>query len=218
MAEPIQDSLLQEIDDDLRQEKYAKLWKQYGVHVIAAAFLLVAGVAGYQGWSQYDIGNREALGEQFADAMRLAREDGQAEATKVFSTVAREGGGYSVLARLQEAALLAAGKDWAAAAAVYRELAEDSGIDAVYRDLAIVLGVLQDMEGGDTGNLTLRLAPLTADTNPWRHSARELSAVLALSSGDRAKVVEIFTGLAKDASAPGGIRSRAAEMLAAIGR
>lgn len=218
MADPIQDSLFREIDEDLRQEKYTKLWKQYGTHVIAAAFLLVAGVAGYQGWNQYDIGNREAQGEQFDSAMRLAREDGRAEATIAFSTLAREGGGYSVLARLQEAALLAAAKNRAAAAAAYREIADDSGIDAVYRDLAVVLGVLQDMEGGDTGNLTLRLAPLTADANPWRHSAREISAVLAFSSGDRKKAVEIFTGLAKDASAPEGIRARAAEMLAAIGR
>jgi hypothetical protein len=218
LADPIQDSLLREIDDDLRQEKYAKLWKQYGVHVIAAAFLLVAGVAGYQGWSQYDISNREAQGEQFAGAMRLAREDGRAEATKAFSTLAREGGGYSVLARLQEAALLASAKDRAAAAAVYREIADDSGIDAVYRDLAVVLGVLQDMEGGESSNLTLRLAPLTADANPWSHSAREISAVLAFSSGDRDKAVEIFTGLANDVSAPEGIRARAGEMLSAIGR
>lgn len=218
MAEPIQDSLLREIDDDLRQEKYAKLWKRYGVHVIAAAFLLVASVAGYQWWRQYDINTREALGERFAGAMEKARDDGPAEATKDFSTLAREGGGYSVLARLQEAALLAAAKNRAAAAAVYRELADDSGVDAVYRDLAVVLGVLQDMEGGDSINLTLRLAPLTADANPWRHSARELSAVLAFSSGDREKAVELFTGLSQDASAPQGIRARAGEMLAAIGR
>lgn len=218
MAEPTQDSLLREIDDDLRHEKYAKLWKQYGAHVVAAAFLLVAGVAGYQGWRHYDINNREALGERFSDAMRLARDDGQADAANAFSGLAREGGGYSVLARLQEAALHAAGKDRAAAAAIYRELADDSGADAVYRDLAVVLGVLQEMEGGDSSTLTLRLAPLTADANPWRHSAREISAVLAFSSGDRDKAVEIFTGLAKDSSAPEGIRARAGEMLAAIGR
>ncbi|MEE8534520.1 MAG: hypothetical protein V3S45_00650, partial [Kiloniellales bacterium] len=60
--------------------------------------------------------------------------------------------------------------------------------------------------------------PLTADANPWRHSAREISAVLAFRSGDREKAVELFTGLAKDASAPEGIRARAGEMLAAIGR
>ena len=218
MAEPIQDSLLREIDEDLRQEKYAKLWKQYGAHVVAAAFLLVAGVAGYQGWRHYDINNRETLGERFADAMGQARDDGPGEAAQAFSTLAREGGGYSVLARLQEAALLAQGKDRGGAAAIYRRLADDSGVDAVYRDLAVVLGVLQEMEGGDSSTLTLRLAPLTADANPWRHSAKEISAALAFSSGDREKAVEIFTGLAKDASAPEGIRARASEMLAAIGR
>ena len=218
MAEPLQDSLLREIDEDLRQEKYAKLWKQHGGHVIAAAVLLVVGVAGYQGWRHYDINNREALGERFAGAMKMARDDSPAEASKAFSRLARDGGGYSVLARFQEAALLAGSKDRAAAASVYRELADDNGVDAVYRDLAVVLGVLQESEVGDIGSLTLRLAPLTADSNPWRHSAREISAVLALRSGDRDKAVEIFGGLAKDASAPEGIRARAGEMLAAIGR
>ncbi len=218
MAEPLQDSLFREIDEDLRHEKYAKLWKQYGVHVVAAAVLLVAGVAGYQGWRQYDINTREALGERFAGAMKLARDDSPAVASKAFSRLAREGDGYSVLARFQEAALLAGSKDRAAAASIYRELANDNGVDAVYRDLAVVLGVLQEMEGGDSSDLTLRLAPLTVDSNAWRHSAREISAVLAFSSGDRDKAVEIFGGLAKDASAPDGIRARAGEMLGAIGR
>ncbi len=48
MANPIQDSLLREIDEDLRHERYAKLWKKYGAFVIAAAVCFVFMMSGLE--------------------------------------------------------------------------------------------------------------------------------------------------------------------------
>ena len=62
-----------------------------------------------------------------------------------------------------------------------------------------------------------RLAPLMADDNPWRHSARELAAHAAMRGGDRKAARELFTKLAGDGAAPGGVRSRASEMLSVLG-
>ena len=48
--DPEQDNLFKEIDEDLRQQKYADLWKKYGKFVIGAAVALVVGVASLKGW------------------------------------------------------------------------------------------------------------------------------------------------------------------------
>ncbi len=219
MADHIQDGIFREIDEELRQEHYAKLWKKYGNYIVAAALVLIVAVAGYQVWRNYDIKNRGAQGERFAQAAGLAEANRLDEAVEAFSRLSNEaGGGYALLARFQAAALLGRSGDRDGAVLAYREVAEDDGINAIYRDLAVVLGVLHELNGGDSHNLILRLAPLTADDNPWRHSAREITAVLYLRSGERAKARQLLDGLGNDAAAPQGIRERAAEMLAVLGK
>lgn len=218
MAEPTQDGFFREVDEELRREHYAKLWKRYGWYVVAAAVVLVVAVAGYQGWRAYDLKTRTAQGERFAEAMGLTA-DGQVEAAiGAFSGMAADSGGYAMLAGFQEAALLARNGDTDAAAAAYRRLVGDSGLNSIYRDLALILGAIHEMDGGDPGELSRRLAPLTADDNPWRHSAKELTAVLAVRSGNRDLARELFAWLAADAVTPRGMRSRAGEMLSALSR
>ena len=218
MADQTQDSFLREIDEELRQERYAKLWKKYGNHLIAAALALVVGVAGYQGWRTYDVKNRMEQGERFAAAQELAASGETAAAVEAFAALADDaGGGYELLARLRTAAGLAKTGDKPAAIVVYRQLSEDSGIDPVYRDLAVVMEALLVIDGAEAGAIRLRLAPLMADDNPWRHSARELAAHAAVSAGDRKAARELFTNLARDGAAPQGIRSRAGEMLSVLG-
>lgn len=218
MADPVQDSLFREIEEDLRQEHWAKLWKRYGNYAAGAVLALVLSVAGYQGWRAYDIATRQSDGERFAAALKLAGDKQTQAAAEAFTALAADAtAGYALLARFQEAALLAK-RGEAPAAAAYADLAQDPGVDAVYRDLAVILGAFHEMNGPGAGDLSARLAPLTADGNPWRHSAKELTAVLAARGGDRTKARALFTALAADATAPQGIRARAGEMLAILGQ
>ena len=214
MADPTETSLLREIDEELRQEHYRKLWQRFGKYVAAGAILLVAGVAGYQGWRAYDLQVRRADGERFARIQRLIVED-QADAarTALSKFTAEATSGYGLLARFQDAALQASRGDKAGAAKTYRELSNDSRISANYRDLAVLLEVLNNVDEGDPTSLSDRLQPLTAANNPWRHSARELIGVLAQRHGNQAKTRESFAALAADAAAPEPVRHRAEEML-----
>ena len=216
MADPVQDSLFREIEEDLRQERWAKLWKHYGTYAGGAVLALVLSVAGYQGWRAYDVATRQSDGERFAAALTLAGDKQSQAAAEAFAGLAADAtAGYALLARFQEAALLA---KRGGPAAAYADLAQDPGVDAVYRDLAVILGAFHEMNGPGAGDLSARLAPLTADGNPWRHSAKELTAVLAVRAGDRTKARALFTALAADATAPQGIRARAGEMLAILGQ
>ncbi len=219
MADPVEDSLFREIEEDLRQEHWAKLWKRYGNYGIGAVLALVLSVAGYQGWRAYDIATRQSDGERFAAALKLAGDKQTQAAAEAFAGLAADAtAGYALLARFQEAAVLAKRGEPAEAAAAYTDLAQDPGVDAVYRDLAVILGTFHEMNGPGAGDLSARLAPLTADGNPWHHSAKELIAVLAARAGDRTKARTLFTALAADAMAPQGIRARAGEMLAILGQ
>ena len=219
MAEPIEDSIFREIDEELRQENFAKLWKQYGHVIIAAAVALVVGVGGYQGWRSYDLNSRTAQGERYQAAMQMAQTGSIDVALEELNVLHGDSSsGYRMLTAFQNAGLQSRKGDAIGAVTAYDRIADDSGVDDMYRDLAKLLAatVLINSEASDQ-DLQDRLASLDADSNPWRHGARELLAVVALRSGDKDKSRDAFKALSEDATAPQGVRQRAGEMLAALG-
>lgn len=215
MADHTEDSLIREIDEELRQDQFQKVWSRYGKLFLAAAGLCVAAVAGYQFWIQYDLDNRRALGERFDQAQQMAAGDKSDAAVNAFKTLTEEGGGYALLARFQEAALMAKQGDAAGALVVYDEISKNSDAGKLYQELAQLLasGIQINQPDADAAAIQNRLTPLAAAGNPWRFSAQELMAALALKTGDTAKAKEIYGELSKDSETPARMRQRATEML-----
>lgn len=211
--------LFREIDEELRQERYAKLWQTYGKYAIAAAVALALGVAGFRGWDYYRSIERQAESARFASAEGLLRGGKTADAAALFAAMAEQSSaGYATLARFRQAGLRAASGDALGAVAIYDAIASDDSAVQAMREAAVVLSVTHavDQSGADRAAMDARLQPLIRDDGPWRHSARELLGVLALQSGDAAKAREHFTRIADDIDAPIGIKARAAEILGVI--
>lgn len=219
MADPVQENLLREIQEDLRRERLEKLWKRYGAYLIGVVVAVVVAVAAYQAWQGWKLSQREAASTAFLAAEEMAATDPFA-AANAFAGIADQGaGGFSMLAAFRKAALLASGGRKDEAAAAYDALAAELD-QPLYRDLARLRWVSArlnpDVGGGDDSRLNQALDVLTDDTNPWRYSAREISASLALRKGDVAEARALFQKLEADVETPQGIRERAAEMLARI--
>ncbi|MFO0998339.1 MAG: tetratricopeptide repeat protein [Alphaproteobacteria bacterium] len=210
--------IFQEVDEELRQDRALALWKRYGNYVVAAAVLLVLLTAGYVAWKDYRQREREASGERYAAAMALLAEGKTAEAATAFGALSQGASGeYGALARLEEAAARARLGEMDAALKVYDSLAADRDARADFRELAVLLSVLHRLDTIDPAAGIEKLQPLAASEGPWRFSARELTAVLALRTGDAAKAKETYRALADDLKAPAALRARAAEMLAVLG-
>jgi hypothetical protein len=210
--------IFKEVEEDLRREKLEKLWQRYGRAVIALAVLVVVGTAGSVAWQRYQQHREAQLAEQYGAAIALADPTAGdlAKADAALANIADAGGGYGALAALERAAVKAKAGDLDGAGKIYDGLASDSAAPAALRDLARLLKAMRLVDSGDPAALTASLAPLMAPENPWRFSATELTALLALKSGDQKRATELFTQLADDQAAPSSLRARAAEMAAAL--
>src|SRR3984957_11305339 len=85
--------IFQEIDEDLRRDRYAKLWAQYRWHLIVLLVAVIVGVSGYTGWRQYQLSQRQAEGVRFAAALDLEHEGNDKAATDAFAGLAASAGG-----------------------------------------------------------------------------------------------------------------------------
>jgi len=208
--------IFREIDEELRRDNLLKLWSRYGKYVLIVAVLAVAIAGAIVAWREHQASERRAQSGRYSAALALVREGKNADAARLFSSLAQEGGGYGLLASFEEAELLAKSGDRKAAIAAYDNLAGSSGIDHEFRDLAVLLSVMHGLPEGDPKIAIERLQRLTENGNPWRASALELTAAEKLKSGDRNGALDTYKTLADDQSAPQRLRARAAEMAAAL--
>jgi hypothetical protein len=100
----------------------------------------------------------------------------------------------------------------------FEQLANDESSDPLFRDVTVVHWAYAGLDDADPAKMTERLKPLTAKDNPWRYMALELSALYAERGQRRADAIQILTDLEKDKDAPQGVRGRAKELLAVLGK
>ena len=208
--------IFREIDEELRRDNLLKLWSRYGRYIIAVAAFALVVAGGIVAWRDHQFSERQAQSTRYASAMTLARDGKEADAVKVFAAISREGGGYAILASFEEAGLLAKSGDREAAAAAYDRIAAASEFDPNLRGLAVLLSVMQQMPEADPHTLIDRLEPLTANRNPWRPSAIELTALARLKLEEKSGALDLFKSLADDPATPQSLRARAAEMAVAL--
>ena len=72
------------------------------------------------------------------------------------------------------------------------------------------------LDSGDPAQLAARIAPLAAEGNPWRASAREAQALIAIRRGATDEARRMLEALASDQAAPQGVRERAQRVAAGL--
>jgi hypothetical protein len=210
--------ILDEVEEDYRAERMKRLLARYAGVLTGVMLLVVAGVAGLQGWRWWQDRGAAQAAIAYLEAGRTAAEpnaDLKAVADRYGALAAEAPGGYRTLARLRAAALKADTGDRADAIALWDEIARDGATDPLYRDLATLLWGMHAVDGGDAAAIEARLAPLA--NGPWRASVQEVRALAALKRHDNEAAKQILTALSTDAMAPQGVRDRAGRLLAGLG-
>jgi hypothetical protein len=209
--------IFDEVDEEVRREQFKKLWERYGSLFVALAFLIVAAVAGWRGYQYWQDKKAAETGAKFTAAALLAEQGKHEEAEKAFARVAGEGtAGYRVLARLREAAELAA-RDPKAAVAAYDDIAANSSTGQPLKDLAAVRAAMLLLDSAPLAEITRRLEPIAAAGAPFRHSARELLAFASWKAGDTAGMRKWTTLIRGDQETPAALRQRVEVLMSLAG-
>lgn len=202
--------IFQEVEEDVRRERYAQLWKQYGDYLMAAAALIVVAVAAWQLWQRYQLNQRIEASNAYIVALETRDPE---KAASAFAKLAKTApAGYAQISRMQEAnSLLDAGKH-DQATSLYRELMK--GSDPLFASVARLRLAWADADTMTKKQMQDLVAPLTAASDPFHYMANELLAYVDYRDGNVKEAQAGYEALAKDTTTPGGIRERAAGMAA----
>lgn len=211
------ESLFREVDEEVRQEQFKKLWARYGNLVIGLCLVVIVGVGGYEGWRYWQNKQSEAAGDAFFAAAEAARAGKADEALKQFEDISHSG--FAQLAKMREAAALAGQGKAEEAVKVYDAVAADATADQTLKDLAQLRAAALLADTASFADVEARLKAFDVEGNPWRHVARELLASVQWRLKDYAGADKQVQAILGDPETPAGVRQRAtmmAQMLAPL--
>jgi hypothetical protein len=207
--------VFQEVDEAIRQDLAKDWWKRHGNKLIGAAVAVIVAVAAWNGWNWYQTTERGKAGLAFTAAVEGAGKD-RAASIAVLEKLVSGIEPYASLARLKIAQLKAEGGDRAAAATQFAAAGQSLSAPDL-KDLSILLGVMQAFDTDAPDELQARLQPLTAKDRPWRSSALEMQAAVAMKRNDPAAARALWIELRDDPTTPPAMRERAREMVTILG-
>ena len=205
------EALFREVDDEVRQEEFVKLWSRYGRQMVVAAVLIVGGVAAWEGWKYYQQQQAEAAASVYYSAMKKAADGKFDDASASLAAVNHPG--FGTLAKLEQAAILVGKGEPEKAVAAYDAFAADAANDPALADLARIRAgyLLADTQTPD--QLLARLGPFDKDASIWHNEAREIFGLSAWRVKDYAMANRYFAAIASDSKASAGLKQRAQMML-----
>ncbi|MEQ1651530.1 MAG: tetratricopeptide repeat protein, partial [Hyphomicrobium sp.] len=213
------DSLLREVDEELRREQMQKIWERYNGLILGTAALIIAGVGGYKFLESRRIAASEAAGAEFTAALQLGENNKADEATKAFEKIAASGpAGYASLAKLHIAGAHAKAGRTPEALTAYQSIINDSASDGLLRNFAQLQVATLKVGDGDFTEQQNRLKPLAGDDSAFKTTARELLGLSAFKAGKLDEARKYYEPLLIDPKASRAIQERVKIVMAEIAR
>jgi hypothetical protein len=204
-----QDTLLREVEEELRREQMERLWKNYGTYAVIGAVLILFAFIGYRWMEANRIAAAEAAGAAYAHAMSdLASGKSEKAQQELAAIAAGKAVGYAQLAKLQLAGAAVKAGNTAEALKIFDELANNSSADRLFRGFAQLQAASLKIGSADFTEIQNRLNDLTVSENPWRPGALELVGVAALKAGNADEARKTFEQLVGEKNVPPSIIER----------
>ena len=130
--------IFQEVDEELREEKFKTIWQRYKYYIIAIIVLLIFSVGFNAFWKQHSLNEVNERSARFFSAMEIAQEDKTSAVLilEEFASKEKSSSPYnSMIARFSEAAIRRSDKDFSGALIIYEELSGNN-ISIFYKDYA----------------------------------------------------------------------------------
>ncbi len=211
------DSLLREVQEELRREQMQKIWQRYNGLILGAAALIVLAVAGYKFLETRRITAAETGGADFTAAENLSDQKKKDEAAKAFQSIAESGpAGYAALAKLQLAGAQVKDGKTADAVATYDSLAKQPGADDLLKNFAQLQAASLRMADADYQEIQNRLTPLIGENAPYDKSARELLGIAAFKAKKFDEARKYLEPLLLDPNASDALQERVKVIMSGI--
>jgi len=212
------ETFLREVDEELRKEQLNNFVARYGWALIAAAVLVLAGIAGLIWYQGHRAEQRDQQAEALTDALdKMEAGNRNAALPKLAELADSRSPGYRVAALFARANAQIEQNQLPAAIATLRSIADNDDFAEPYRQAALVRQTALEFDRLPPQVVVQRLTPLARPGQPWFGTAGEMVAIAQLKLHRPELAGPMFGRIARDENVPGSIRARAVQMAGSLG-
>ncbi len=212
------EAFLREVDEGVRRDQAASLWKRYGALAIIALVVFLGALGGWLWWREEQGRNAGVAGEELIQAMSKLEVGDTAVAKPVFEKLAKDGPqGYRPLALMMQAADAAGSGENAKSITLLDTVAADAKAPQPLRDAALIKSVRQGFDNLPPATVIARLKDLAVPGNPWFGIAGEMTALAHVKAGNPELAKPLVIAIVRDASLPPSLRNRVAQVALSLG-
>lgn len=205
------ESFIDEVTEEVRRDKLFALFRKYGW--IGA--VLVAGIVGGAAWTEWQKAQSRARAEGFGDAVLSALSSDTPEAR--IAALQSVQGTENQTGILQLLLASDPDKDRAGTIAALQSVAADATLPDSYRDLAVLRQMIVVGTELPLADRQTALAAIAAPGRPYRTLALEQLAYLMIEDNKLSEAIDALRALTQDQDASQGLRSRAGQVILALG-
>lgn len=211
------ESIFREVDEEVRRQQLENLWKRWGNVIIAASIVVFAIVAGVKFWQYQQVKRAEAGATSYFAALKLAADGKKSEADKLMQDLAAgPHAGFALLAKLQEAGLLADEGKTEEAVKAYDEIAASNAIDQNTRNAVRIRAAMLLVDTASPADIAKRVGDLNTPDSIWRNQVREMLGLVAYRTKDYLTADKFMNEIVGDPDAPPNLRQRAQLMISLL--
>lgn len=224
--ERVFDEFLEDVEKDMKRERYQELWAKYGRMISTITTLVLGGVLVLILWQRYDREQREDIASQLLQAQILKDQGKVDDALEVMRLLSQKSQkNYAVIAKLSQAAILIEqdfAKNVDEIQALYKNILEGSA-STYYKALAAIQYVNVGLQRLGTGTPNealkaewLKLLRQYKGQQGFGLSASELEALVLFRAGDFKAARSILNELSKNPKTPPAMQMRVGILIQAI--
>ena len=209
--------VFEEVEGELRAERYRSLGQRLLPWLIGAAVLALAIALAIWGWREWNRRGAAEASVEYAEALTALQAENQVEAQRRLAAVSdMRSPAYKSLSLMQQASLKLAQEKPREAVPLLDAAAEQGSDDPLLADAARLKAAFLVMDWAPYAEQERRLRPLTGDDRPYASVAREALAMAQVQAGRPGDARREFVVLSQSLNAPQSMRTRAQVMVAAI--
>ncbi len=207
--------IFDEVDEDLRNEKFKQLINKYGGLMLTGLILIISFVVGYERIIEWKTSKAERKTAQYVQAVSPSDkyENNIIELENIVNT---EKGIYKDIAQLKIANILIENNQLEKGLDVLEKIYSDVEVDEKVREIAIIKLATYKTEIISFDEMNTLLSPIIVKNGAWAPMAKELLAMSAIYNNNVDKAKTLYQDLLTNNEISQEAKSRINDVLASL--
>ena len=210
----VEDALLREVVEDVKNEQLQQLWNKYGLYIIIGVALILTATISFESIKNWREKKNQELSNTYSIAMSMHAQGRLDEGLELYNSLAAKNSGiYDDLAKIQIANVYFEQGKKEDAVNVLSTMIDSSDTISQMKKIATLKLASYKLDSNAPADEINKLLAAVSNDEEASDVAKELTAMLYLREKDLEKAKEEYQKIIASGSAPESLKYRALDMI-----